>query len=831
VLARRGIDVIRNSTVRPLVGLVLVVAVAACGGGPTLPSPSPSPMVRANLTLAPSAAPSPSPTPTPAFVPVGRMIDARMDATATLLPNGKVLVAGGSPGAGGLSGPAVLASAELFDPATRVFTATGSMKVARTDASSALLPDGHVLIVGGYGCRKAKTCTPDDTTYGGGALTSAELYDPATGTFAPTGSMSAARCNAAATVLPDGRVLMLSGGSGLAEIYDPTTGKFTKDGSLLNDYAGSYDTTHVGCPTARAALLPNGRVLVAGYVGESSAAELFDPTSGKSTETTLVLPPLPSGSNPEYQMVVTATPNKDGRVLVCIWDSIVDAPTSDADLLLTYDPATNSFSQSGWIATSDGWFPQSATLLSDGRVLFAGGYFDRGGSGEAAGSAGLYDPATGFKSIQALPRARVGQTTTLMPDGTVLIAGGTADQGNAIFSAELFEPSPASPSPSPSLTSAPSPVQSGPAPSFVATGSLHDPRMAATATLLPDGKVLIAGGETDVTGDSILSSAELFDPTTGTFTLTGSMTAARTNDTATLLSDGRVLITGGEGCAKAKKCSLDNSALLASAELYDPATGKFSRAGSMSTVREFATATRLSDGRVLIAAGGTNGAEPADLYDPKTGRFTRTGALHGHLGTLCDETATLLPNGKVLVIGSADSGPSAELFDPVKGRFTVLPFALPKSVTSEESDPSEVTPLTATLLADGQVLLYIPGSAPNGSYLETYDPATGAFTQVGEIANPGGAGPPSATLLADGRVLFAGGSDTEGPSASTATVYDPLTGPQVVSGMHVGRTYHNATLLPDGTVLIVGGLPAGVFGIGISQDWQYAYASAELFKP
>jgi hypothetical protein len=497
-----------------------------------------------------------------------------------------------------------------------------------------------------------------------------------------------------------------------------------------------------------------------------------------------------------------------------------------------YDSVTNSFSQSGWIATSDGWFPLAATRLLDGRILYAGGYFDRGGYDEAANSAGLYDPATGFRSIEALPRARVGQTATLLPDGRVLIAGGTTDQVNAIFSVELFEPSPTSPSPSPSPTLTPSPTRSGPAPTFVATGSMHDPRMAATATLLQDGKVLIAGGETDLFGGSILSSAELYDPTTGTFTLTGSMTAARAEHTATLLSDGRVLIAGGEGCGKAKKCSgLDNSDLLASAELYDPGTGEFSRTGSMSVVREFATATRLSDGRVLIAAGGRDGTEPAELYDPKTGRFTRTGALHGRLGTLCDATATLLPDGNVLVIGTADSGPSAELYDPVKGKFTVLSFDLPKSATSEQSGRSQSAPLTATLLADGHVLLYVPDETPDSSYLETYDPATGTFAPAGTVANPGQAGGPSATLLADGRVLFAGGSDTEGPSASAAAVYDPLTGPHPVSEMQVGRTYHTATLLSDGTVLIAGGLPAGAFIIGDSPDVANAFSSAELFKP
>ncbi|MGD0248584.1 MAG: kelch repeat-containing protein, partial [Candidatus Limnocylindrales bacterium] len=144
---------------------------------------------------------------------------------------------------------------------------------------------------------------------------------------------------------------------------------------------------------------------------------------------------------------------------------------------------------------------------------------------------------------------------------------------------------------------------------FSLTGSMTTVRYAHTATMLSDGRVLIAGG---YVGGGVnlksLASAELYDPKTGTFSLTGSMTTARVGHTATMLSDGRVLIAGG----------FDGSKVLASAELYDPKTGTFSPTGSMTDGRDSHTATMLSDGRVLIAggSGNSNVLASAELYQP-----------------------------------------------------------------------------------------------------------------------------------------------------------------------------------------------------------------------
>ena len=235
---------------------------------------------------------------------------------------------------------------------------------------------------------------------------------------------------------------------------------------------------------------------------------------------------------------------------------------------------------------------------------------------------------------------------------------------------------------------------------FIPTGSMTTARELHTATLLGDGKVLIAGGSDGV---DYLKTAELFDPSTGTFTATASMNAARIFHTATLLGDGKVLIAGG----------YDGKATLATAELFDPLTGTFTAAGSMTTARDGHTATLLSNGtlpnngKVLIAGGvgGLGILATAELFDPSTGIFTSTGSLPGRRG---NHTATLLKDGMVLVTGGQGLAPFsifchvlvpvtlpfAELYDPTSGTFTS---------TINMTTPREEH--TATLLTNGVVLV------------------------------------------------------------------------------------------------------------------------------
>jgi hypothetical protein len=356
------------------------------------------------------------------------MKTARMDATATLLADGRVLIAGGSSAESGMVTPSALASAELYDPATGTFTPTGSMFTARSTATATLLADGKVLIAGGFGCPGKRSCPSES---GSVALSSAELYDPATGTFSPTGAMAETHCSASAVLLADGRVAIVAGQTKSVEMYDPASGKFSRLGSLANDYRGSYADS---CWGGAAVSLPSGSILVIGPSSSGPVAEFVDPVSGKTTPLEIALPDgaLAAAKSGSYDgLPITASLLKDGRVLLCIFDYLV-----------AYDPASGGFSQLGTISSPGRWFLTTSILLRDGRVLLAGGikYSESGDfTSTKSASAGLFDPAGGFQPVASLRQARLGYTATVLKDGRVLIAGGDNEQGKAMRTCELFQ--------------------------------------------------------------------------------------------------------------------------------------------------------------------------------------------------------------------------------------------------------------------------------------------------------------------------------------------------------------------------------------------------------
>jgi hypothetical protein len=335
---------------------------------------------------------------------------------------------------------------------------------------------------------------------------------------------------------------------------------------------------------------------------------------------------------------------------------------------------------------------------------------------------------------------------------------------------------------------------------FRATESMAFARGSHTATLLNNGKVLVAGGA-DANGNAI-ATAELYDPSTGTFSATGSMITARAHFAATLLSSGKVLVTGG----------LDPSGNpLATAEIYDPSTGTFSATtGVMKFVHASHTATLLNTGMVLVAGWGNATAE---LFDPATETFAATGSM---VMARVSHTATLLSNGQVLVAGGIQGSGTAttvlaeaELYDTVKGTFSATAGVL---TTARECH-------TASLLPDGKVLV-AGGLDSTGKAIATaelYDPTNQSFTLTKGNMETARAFQ-TATLLKDGTVLVAGGSDGTS-SLATAELYDPNTGIFSPTGnMANARQSHTATLLNDGTVLVTGGTNGA------------ALASAELYQ-
>jgi hypothetical protein len=346
---------------------------------------------------------------------------------------------------------------------------------------------------------------------------------------------------------------------------------------------------------------------------------------------------------------------------------------------------------------------------------------------------------------------------------------------------------------------------------FTSTGSLGTARYSHTATLLPNGKVLVAGGESYFIDDNndvvptFSTSAELYDPAAGTWTPTGSLGTARTGHTATLVSNGKVLVAGGFIRVGGYFIPL------ASAELYDPATGNWSATGSLGGERASHTATLLPSGKVLVAGGEDfNGTTVSDaqLYDPAKGTWSHTGSLaHVRAG----HTATLLLNGKVLVAGGGYGG--AELYDPATGKW---------SATGSLANPRNVH--TATLLSNGKVLVAGGEINTNGSPIfltnaELYDPAVGTWSATGSLGTARYFH--TASLLANGKVIVAGGESGFSGVLASAELYDPAAGTWSPTGsLGFERYDHTATLLANGKVLFAGGL--GFSG--------FIHTSAELFE-
>lgn len=320
---------------------------------------------------------------------------------------------------------------------------------------------------------------------------------------------------------------------------------------------------------------------------------------------------------------------------------------------------------------------------------------------------------------------------------------------------------------------------------FVRTGDMTASRLTHRATLLLDGRVLITGGRDGDWGRPALASAELYDPNSGTFSPTGNMKNARSGHEATRLADGRILITGGYSGTEA--------------EIYDPATGTFASAGNMTRSRYFHAAVLLNSGKVLIT-GGTplDGSIPytasTEIYDPEFELFTPASDMtvprYGH-------KATLLPDGSVLIVPGSDGADYAtsEVYDPRSGGFTSLPF----------SGSLGLVAATSNLLSNGKVLqtLQPADCVLSTHFSSSYDPATATFA-VGPEMNSFHCQQVS-TVLADGTVLIVGSLYDGIGTNPKAERYDIRSGRfSLIGQVLFGRDSPRTTLLNSGNVLITG---------------------------
>jgi hypothetical protein len=354
------------------------------------------------------------------------------------------------------------------------------------------------------------------------------------------------------------------------------------------------------------------------------------------------------------------------------------------------------------------WTSRRRIALTAGAVaLFASAAASgQGVSGAATAPEGVWE-ATAPLSVP-----RYDHTLSLLPSGDVVAVGGriTSTPRSVLASAEIYDTQEATWSP---------------------TGSLAQGRWRHTATLLRDGRLLVAGGFSGATGNNaqpVEDTVEIFDPATGTWSPAARMATRRALHSAVLLPSGKVLVVGGRTCDQPPPAVCDFTFRSSSAELYDPATNTWSSAGSMREARHTTAAVVLHDGTVLVPAGFTNkgNGDTADVYDPATGRWSETRKLNVPRAR---QGAMVLPDGTGLVVGGFQAMETSEVYDPATKRWSL---SAGRIAIARFNFGYAVLPNGKALVAGGQS----PTTPFGPSSSEVYDPATQQWSSAGTLTSP-----------------------------------------------------------------------------------------------
>jgi hypothetical protein len=612
------------------------------------------------------------------------------------------------------------ASAAIYDPATQRWTRVADMNIGRTGHTATALNNGTILVTGGNNSNPTV-----GTTY----LNSGEIYDPATNTWTllTATNMGTGRVAHTATLLPGGaataRVVIAGGKFGSSDI-SPTISIFTPSGSAGNTPGGTFSTSSVGM------VLPRERH--------------------------------------------TATALNDGRVLFVGGQGATNETYQQAEIFDSTNASTQLWSSTkvGSLTVQQRLY-HTATLLLDGRVLIAGS-----GQSGAGNTAELFDPATGAFTATTgtlkggyLPKDLVGSLNTSgrsqhgaarLADGRVLLTGGgvATNQGGP-QSAELFDPT------TQLFTNTTTPMSHG--------------RVLHTTLALPNGTVMVLGGNGTNLSLSAIESSEIFDPAAnagaGSWTTIGSLNG-RTNTAPVRLADGRVLLTGGQseysGLDPMTANGTSTVAYSRTTQIYNPATGNWTSGGNLATARISHSTVVLSNGKVLVAGGiagqtinNINNLTSAEIFDPSTNAWTSAGNMaipRVNFGMVA------LPGNKVLVMGGSSNGPfvnTSEIYD-----------AGTNTWTSTTSTMSEVKYLpTPVLLSNGKVVV-AGGNSPDSSTptaaVELFDPATQTWTLLNPLSQSRTRAFPFA--LANGKFVLIGGNVVNPAFGNVVPAGGPING-------------------------------------------------------